>query len=88
MRSSLNQDELWLFLLEGVLYYWKESGFNPLTEGKLDLFDELSLFLSWELKLDFAKWWLGHCKGLVGTKGIFLDSSFSNKVVPLRYLYW
>lgn len=86
MRGSLNQDELWLFLLEGVLYYWKESGFNPLTKGKLDFFDELSLFLSWELKLGFAK--CRDYKGLVGTKGIFLDSIFSNKVVPLRYPYW
>lgn len=71
MTGRLNQEELWLFLLKGRLNrhgFW----FSPLIKGRLSFLEELSLFPSW----DFT-WRLGNCNGLGGTKGIFLDCSFS-----------
>lgn len=69
--GRLNQEEFWVFLLKGRLNR-HEFRFTPLVKGRLSFLEEFSLSPFW----DFM-WCLGHCKGLGGTKGIFLDCSFS-----------
>lgn len=75
-RGRLNQEELSLLLKIG-LSHW-ESWFHPLVD-RLNSLDEVSLLLSWGVKLDFTECCLGHCKGLGDTKVVFLDSSFSKE---------
>lgn len=78
MKDRLNPKELWL------------AGLDILTKGELELFAEFSLFLSWDRKLGFAKWYLGHSEGLVGTRGVFLDSFLKGSLTmwSWRYHHW
>lgn len=68
MTGRLNQEELWL--LKGKLNRRHEFRFSPLVKDRLRLLEELSLFPSWDFMLCLGQ-------GLGGTKGIFLDCSFS-----------
>lgn len=80
VKSRLNQEELWKYLLEGVLNYLKESSFSPPDQGQtgpLQLVLAVSL-LGREIGCHQV---LRSCKGLVRTKGVFLDNSFSKGLI-------
>lgn len=73
MTGRLNQEELWLYSLKGRLNLHKELRFSLLIKGGLTFLDEHSVSVFW----DVTSWCLGYCNDLGGTKGIFLDCSFS-----------
>lgn len=74
MGGRLNHDELWLCTLQGRLNF---------LGVRLNRFLTVSLPLSWGATFNLAKGCLSHGRDVLGTKGVFLFSSFPKGSVTM-----